>query len=321
MKPKLNFNKIKASHLVIYGIYTLAGLLFIALSIYEPDRFLTMRNFRNILVQASPRLILAIGMAFTLLTSGLDMSIGSVVFLSAAAGALMMEAGVSIVLSCLIILLIGISIGLFNGITASILGVYPLLTTLAVLYIARGIGLHISRGRIIGLPMEIHVLSDTFLNIPIPIWIAAFCMFLMHIILEYTPFGRQIYAVGNDEQIAKESGINVFKIKTMCYVISGLMASIGAIVWLGQLGTVSPTLGVDMEFVALIAAAVGGVSLAGGRGKIIPGVLVGTLILALISNILVILRASPYFYPVVQGIVILIAVLADTLKQKMETKN
>lgn len=297
----------------------LAFVIFLSVS---SGKFLTGANIMNILVQASPLLIVAIGMTFTIMTRGIDMSVGSVVFLSACVGSFLLSSGVGVVWACVGILAVGVLAGLVNGYVIAAFNVYPLLTTLAMLYAARGLGLNTIDGSLKILPPEIRfIASGNILSVPIPIIIALLVLIISHIVLLKTPFGRQVYAVGNDEKVAKEVGIPVFKIKVMVYAISGLLAGVAALVWVSQLMAVSPGMGKDLEFMAIICAVLGGVSLFGGEGKVFPGVFLGTLMVIILSNGLVVIGASPYIYPIVQGGVIFLAVLADTLKYRMSRAN
>jgi ribose transport system permease protein len=137
-----------------------------------------------------------------------------------------------------------------------------------------------------------------------------------HIVLTRTPFGRQIFAVGHNLEAARKAGVQTGRILLAVYLISGLCAAVAAMITLGQLGAVSPKFGEQREFAAIAAAVLGGTSLFGGRGNILPGALVGSLLIQTIENGLVLINANPYFYPMVIGAVIFAAIFLDSLRNR-----
>jgi ribose transport system permease protein len=149
-------------------------------------------------------------------------------------------------------------------------------------------------------------------DIPLPIVVFALVLAIAHVVLTRTPFGRQLYAVGNNLAAANKAGIRTKRLMAAVYVISGLCAALGGILSLAQLGAVSPTFGTNREFAAIAAAVLGGTSLFGGRGAVFPGTALGAVLIQSIENGLVILNADPYLYPLVTSAIIFLAVLIDS---------
>jgi len=284
-------------------------------------QFLTGQNVINILIQSSSLTILAIGMTFVLLTAGIDLSLGSVMFLSAAiAGKLVVNTGYPVWLACAIVLVLGLVFGLVNGLLIHRLRLIPFVVTLATFYVGRGLGLLISQTRAINLPESFLVIgSAKVAGIPFPILIMILVTLTSHLFLTHTPFGRQIYAVGEDKEKALKAGIPVHKIIIGVYIICGFCAALGGFVAIAQLGAVSPTFGYQREFMAIAAAVLGGMSLFGGKGKIIPGTIIGAILIQTTESGLVMVNANPYFYPIITGGVLFVIVLIDSLHHKRQS--
>ena len=277
--------------------------------------FLTVQNFLNILVQASALIIVATGMTFVLLTAGIDLSVGSIMFLAGVISGKLVVSGFSLWVAIPIIFLIGLLYGLLNGWAFIRFKITPFIVTLATLYIGRGFGLYLSDTRAVNLP-------DTFLNIssykvfgiPMPVIIMLVVLLLFHLVLTYTRFGRQIYAIGHDSTKAMKAGINVNGLLLKVYLISGFCAALGGAIAIAQLGAISPSFGLQYEFLAIAAAVLGGTSLFGGRGKLLPGTFIGAILIQMIQNGLVIINADPYIYPLVTSTIIFLIVMVDTLR-------
>jgi ribose transport system permease protein len=285
-------------------------------SIASP-RFFTLQNVMNILVQSSSLGILAAGMTFVLLTGGIDLSVGSIMFLSAAVAAKLALAGVPLSISFSAALVIGVGCGLLNALFIVHLKLLPFIVTLAALYVERGFALYLTATRAMNLPESILRLgAGRLAGIPLPIWFLSVTLIVMQLILSGTPFGRRIYACGHDVESARLAGVNTRAILTAVYMISGFCAAFGGVIAVAQLGAVSPTFGYQREFAAIAAAALGGASLFGGRGSVLPGALAGTLLIQTVESGLVIVNADPYFYPMVMAVIILLSVVLDALRRR-----
>lgn len=295
------------------ALFALVLIVFGAMS----PKFFTGANFLNILVQSSSTAIVAVGMTFVLLTAGVDLSVGSIMFLSAAVAGKMVLSGAPLPLALGAMLLIGMLFGLVNALFIARLRLIAFIVTLATLYLGRGIALWITQTRAMNLPASfLEIGSERFLWVPVPIWIFAMVVALAHFILSRSPFGRHIYAVGQDAEKARKAGINARLTLMWVYTISGVCAAIGAILSLAQLGAVSPTFGNNKEFSAIAAAVLGGTSLFGGRGKVFPGTVIGAVLIQSVENGLVIINADPYLYPLITSSIIFLAVLTDSARSQ-----
>ncbi len=298
--------------------FILLAVVFAGFAALSPElftRFFTKENLINILVQTASIGIVATGMTFVLLTAGIDLSVGAIMFLSAAVAGKLILAGQPIALAFATIIGIGILYGAFNAFLVTRLRILPFIVTLSTQFVGRGLGLLITETRAMNIPALVQIGTAKILRIPSPIWIFAAVLLIAHVTLTRMPFGRHIYAIGNDVEVAKKAGINTRRVLFVVYVVSGLCAAIGGLVFLSQLGAVSPKLGHQREFAAIAAAVLGGTSLFGGRGKVFPGTLLGAVLIQTVFNVLVILRANPYVYPLMTSSIIFLAVFMDSVRQ------
>jgi ribose transport system permease protein len=210
--------------------------------------------------------------------------------------------------------------GALNGLAVTRLGIKPFVVTLSTLYIGRGFALWLTETRALNLPESLLAVgSARFAGVPVPVLVLGTVLVAAHLTLQRTPFGRHLYAIGADPEVARRAGLPVKRLTLAAYAICGLLAALGGAVAVAQLGAVSPTFGRDREFAAISAAVLGGVSLFGGRGSVLPGVLLGALLMQTVENGLVIVNADPYLYPMVMATVIFVAVLLDSLKARART--
>jgi ribose transport system permease protein len=280
-------------------------------------KFYEATNLTNIVVQASSTAIVAIGMTFVLLTAGVDLSVGAAMYVGAGLAGKHVLGGGSFGEALLILAAAGLVFGLGNALLVTRLGIAPFVATLGTLYIGRGFGLWITETRAMNLPESfLHVGTQRWMGVPLPVWVFAFVLVLAHVVLTRTAFGRGLYAVGHNPEAARRAGLNVPLLIGSVYVISGFGAAIGAVLSLGQLGAVSPTFGLNREFAAIAAAVLGGTSLFGGRGGVFPGTVIGALLIQSVENGLVIVNADPYLYPLITSGIIFIAVAMDCLRQR-----
>lgn len=297
-----------------FAMLLVVGAVFSVLS----PRFLDPANLVNIVVQCASVGIVATGMTFVLLTAGIDLSVGAIMFVSAAVAGKMAAAGSSLPVLFAVILAIGALCGAVNAFFVTKAGVKAFVVTLSTLYIGRGLGLWITETRALNLPETmLQVGSARLLGAPVPAVVLALVLVASHVVLARTPFGRHVYAVGHDPAAARRAGLPVSRILFAVYVISGTLAALGGAVAIAQLGAVSPTFGREREFAAVAAAVLGGVSLFGGRGSVLPGVLLGAFLVQTVENGLVIVNADPYLYPLVMACVIFLAVLLDSVKRRV----
>ncbi|MCR9237022.1 MAG: ABC transporter permease [Alphaproteobacteria bacterium] len=292
---------------------TILGLLIIVVvfSLLTPV-FLTAPNLINILQQSSLNAVIALGMTLVIISGGIDLSVGPTAALSAVIGATLMVAGVPIYVAILAALGVGILCGLFNGVLVAYAGLQPFIVTLGGLSLYRALALIYTGGNpVFGIPPEFRALTNgTLLGIPNPVIIVAIIALLLWILLNKTPLGEYILAVGGNEEAARIAGVPVAKTKVATFVISGSLASIAAMILVGRLGAAEPTIGNLWELDAIAAAAIGGASLMGGKGSIV-GTLIGAIILGALRNGLTLMNVQAFYQLLATGIIIIAAMLID----------
>ncbi|MBA7556351.1 Ribose import permease protein RbsC [subsurface metagenome] len=304
-----------------YGFVIVFVLLFIGLSI-GTQHFLSVSNIMNFLHAAVPLLVVTPGLALVIMTRKLDISIGSIVYLTAGIGAVLIyRKGVPFIPALLIMMISGLLCGAINGSIVVFLRVNPFITTLGTMFVFRGIALQVTNQRVITLPQALRKLGHISVGpLFIDILIVLVILFFIHFIKMKTKFGRYIVAIGSNAEVAQRMGVRVEKISFITFVLSGFFASMGGTFSMLQLGSVTQYMGFGMEFKAIAAIVIGGISLFGGRGTMIPGLLLGVYTLAIIENGLNHIGASPYVYPFVRGGLIFIAMYADSLKLKYQMR-
>jgi ribose transport system permease protein len=280
------------------------------------DRFLTASNLLQVLAQAAPTVVVATGMTFVLLTGGVDLSVGALMFIGAGLAGHVALAGGPLWAAGILMVACGTAGGAVNAALVTRVGLVPFVATLATLYIGRGVGRWITETRAMNLPEAVLAFgAASWLGVPVIVWAAALVAAAGQFVLSSTPFGRQVYAVGANADAARKAGVDVRGVTAAVYVISGACAGLAGLLALARLGAVSPRFGELYEFDAITAAVLGGTSLYGGRGRVLPGAVVGTLLLKIIFNALVLVQANPYLYPLITAAVIFAAVLVDTLRR------
>lgn len=283
----------------------------------QSPKFLESGNLVNIVVQASSTGIVAVGMTFVLLTAGVDLSVGAIMFVAAAVAGKMALAGWPLPIILPVMVAVALMFSACNAFFVTKVRVAAFIVTLATLFIGRGLGLRITETRAMNLPDSFLELgSARWLGVPLPALLFGGVLLVAHLVLTRTPFGRQVFAIGHDVEMAKKAGIRTGRVLAAVYLISGLCAAFAAMVSLGQLGAVSPKFGEQKEFAAIAAAVLGGTSLFGGRGNVFPGTLLGALLIQAIENGLVVVNADPYLYPMITSVVIFISVWLESLRNR-----
>ncbi|MEH6775068.1 MAG: ribose ABC transporter permease [Cereibacter changlensis] len=289
----------------------LVGLIVVSvLMTFASDNFFTVDNVLNVLRQVSVVGILAVGMTFVILTGGIDLSVGAVMALAGTAAAgVMVNMGLHGGLGIAAALLVGVGLGLFNGALVAWGKMPAIIVTLATMGIARGLGLIYSGGYpISGLPGWVSWFGVGRIGIiPVPVIIMIVVYALAWVLLQGTSFGRHVYAIGGNETAARLSGVRTRQVKLAVYAISGLTASLAAIVLTGRLMSGQPNAGVGFELDAIAAVVLGGTAIAGGRGLIL-GTLIGAVLLGILNNGLNLMGINPYLQDVIKGLIILLAI-------------
>lgn len=301
-----------------YGIYSSVIILFLIFGALFPKAFLSIYNIRNILVSASVVGTMAVGMTFLILTTSIDLSVGSVAYFAVAVGVLgLKEFGISPFTGILLMIALSTAVGALNGLQVAKLKMVPLIATLAAMDIFRGLGLEITdAASIYGMPDAVSFIGIGSVGpIPMPV-IVLFASYLVgYFILEKTRFGMFVFAVGNDPEAAYKAGIDVSFIRFMVYLIHGIFVGIASVILCARLDGVVPAMGVGMEFDVITAVILGGTSFSGGFGNI-WGSLVGAVLIVMINTALNILNVSAFYYDIFKGSVIILAVILDTFRQR-----
>ena len=325
------------SHWLRYGLIAggIAAVLAI-LNVFTSGHLLEPGNIINVLRQITYNAILAIGQTFVIIAAGIDLSIGSLVSLTGVVMALFVNSShLTGPLLVAATLLVGIAIGGFAGFVNAIpvvkLNMPPFITTLAMMLMARGLAYNISHGTPIAIETDAFTLTGTgyifdqlrastgFPGIPVAvIWMAIIAL-LFGTLLARTRFGRYVYALGGNEEAARLAGINVARVKTLVYVISGACAGIAGLLLMARFSSGSPQTGLGYELQAIAAVVVGGTSLVGGRGTI-AGTFAGALLIGALYNAMNLLHIESYTQEIVLGAVILAAVSIDEVRKRYMSK-
>ncbi len=274
------------------------------------DVFLTWGNLANILLATSIIGILAIGAAFVIGSAGIDLSVGSLMALTGVLSVIVVQYyALPWFLIFPLCLIIGLSVGAINGYLIGYINIIPLVVTLGMLSIARGLAFIFSDGRpIYGLPEPLLFIGQgSVINIPVPIIIFIIVGACAHITLFHTRFGVHNLAIGSNEKATRKAGILVGRHKLFLYALSGLLAAIAGLLFMARVNAADPSAGVMYELTAISAAIIGGTSLFGGRASII-GAMLGALIMGVLQNGLTLLGISAYYQELALGIVLISAV-------------
>jgi ribose transport system permease protein len=298
------------------------AVMCIALSIAS-EHFLTVDNLINVFRQSAVNALLGLGQLAVIITAGIDLSVGSILGFCCVLAALMLKAGVSPWLALPAALAAGTLLGLINGLLLTKLRLpHPFIPTLGMMNVARGLALVMSGGFAISeLPASFRFWgAGTIAYIPVPILVVIFFCVLFHLLLTRTTPGRDIFAIGGNKQAALLSGIPVNLRLNTVYAASGFMSAVAGIVLAGRMNSGFPLAGVGAELDAIAAVIIGGASFFGGVGTV-SGTLVGALIIGVLRNGLNLLDVSAYWQTVVIGVVIVIAVWVDVLRQRADARG
>ncbi|HCR3465029.1 TPA: ribose ABC transporter permease [Proteus mirabilis] len=293
-------------------------LLIVVVSTLSPN-FFTLNNIFNILQQTSVNAIMAVGMTLVILTSGIDLSVGSLLALTGAVAASMVGADVNALVAVVGALALGAAIGGVTGVIIAKGKVQAFIATLVMMLLLRGVTRVYTDGSPIN--TEFSDNADLFswfgigrpFGIPTPIWLMMIVFLSAWYVLHHTRLGRYIYALGGNEAATRLSGISVDKIKIIVYALCGLLAALASVIEVARLSSAQPMAGNGYELDAIAAVVLGGTSLAGGKGRIM-GTLIGALILGFLNNALNLLGISSNYQMIVKAVVILLAVLVDNKK-------
>lgn len=299
------------SHFGVLSISVVFVLLFIFFSV-RADAFLTPENLVNVLRQIAPTVIVAMAMTFVITTGQIDLSVGSVLGLSAALLGIWAATGNGLI-ALVGTLVLGLVVGLTNGALAAYGRMQSFIVTLAALTAFRGVALYATEGY--STPIDSTFLlpigQGKFLGLYTPTWIAIATVALAWYVFNHTRFGRYVIAVGSNAESLRRSGVDIRKIQMGVLALTGVAAALAGVITAARLASGSPNSGTMFELEVITAVVLGGTSLMGGRGSVI-GSAIGALTLGIISNGLVLLRVDVYWVPIVQGLILVLAILMNT---------
>ena len=300
------------------GIILSLIILCVIISILSP-RFLTVANLTNVLSQATVSAIISVGEFLAILTAGIDLSIGSILAISIMMlGIVAVNMQMNPILAIMLALAVGTLIGLFNGLLLTKLRLpHPFISTMGTKMIGRGLALAVTAAQpISGFASSIQFLGSSFIGpIPASVILVGVVYAIMFVFMTRTSTGRHIYAVGGNVEASRLSGINVHKVLLIVYSLSGFFAALAGLLLVGRVNAAYPLAGVDYETDAIAAVIIGGASFSGGVGKIVNTV-IGVLIIAVLRNGLNLLNVDSAFQTVAIGVVIILAVYLDVVRQK-----
>lgn len=300
-------------------VWPILVIVFLGFTVALPDSFLTSRNIEFLLYSSAGLGAIALGEAICLLSGHFDLSVGAVAGFTAMVGANALAnwvPGLPGVAGIVVILGLGAFIGMLNGFSVGYLGVNPFLQTLSFLIIFEGGVLAISPYPVSNLPDSyLYIGNAEIAGIPFAVFLLVGIFALFGLILKYTKFGLKVYAVGGNKDASKEAGIDTKRVTLVVYILSGTLAALGGLIYTGYLSAATPALADNDLFPAFAACIIGGISLFGGRGKL-TGALAGVLLLGTIEAGLVMLAVDPNIIRVINGIVLISAVLFFTYAER-----
>ncbi|MFT4044037.1 MAG: ABC transporter permease [Gordonia sp. (in: high G+C Gram-positive bacteria)] len=317
LNKAINLHRIKILCAENGTIVALAVLL-IVFTVLNP-RFISTYNIETIVLSMAEIGLIAIPLALLVMTGSIDLSVGSVASLGAVAGTLTMKSTGVTWLGIIAGIVVGVVAGLFNALFVELLNLNPLVVTLGFLNVWGGLALYLTNGRTIsGLPDDSRAIGQwtLFGSIPLTMVLLVAAIMVAWLVLNYSPFGRQILAVGGNSRAAFLMGINVRGVRIKLFVLTGAVSGFAGVLMALKLQSASPSLGSGFEFTALTVVLLGGVTVAGGQGKI-SGVVAGLLFVGALKNGLVILGISQFLQTMIVGLTLVIAVSLDESMQRV----
>lgn len=276
----------------------------------QSDKIFLVSNIINIGVAVAILGVLAVAQMVVVISGGLDISIGSTTSLTTVAVAMILRGGVPTVWGVLIALAVGLAAGAVNGLIIVVLSINPIIVTLATFSAFAGIAYVMSDGLQIAVNQQFFLDLGTskFLGVPYPVWVLAVFALLTHLYIRYTVVGRHVYAMGSNENAARNTGISLARYRLGVYAYSGFAGGVAGLLSVASNGLgEATTAGADQGLTAITAALLGGAALTGGRGSI-PGAVLGVVLLGVLDNGLVLINANPFYSQIVVGALLIIAV-------------
>jgi simple sugar transport system permease protein len=294
------------------GLALVLLTLVVIVTVSSPT-FLTTGNVLNVFRQAAPNLIVAVAMTLVITSGGIDLSVGSTLAVVGVLSAVLLSAGCSWWVVVLLMLGFGSVIGLMNGLLVTLGGLPPFIATLATLSILRGVAQLVTKGYSIPVPPNsafIELGRGFFLSIPYPILIAGLALGIGYILFARTQFGIYVIGIGSNEEAVRRNGVDTNGVKVKVYVFSGLLAATAGMITSARLASGSSYSGIGFELDVISAVVLGGTNLFGGDGTLL-GTFLGTIILAVIGNGLILLQVSPFYEQIIKGVILVIAIILN----------
>lgn len=313
MKNKIDWSK--------YGILFAWIILIVAFSIIEPA-FIKVTNVLNILRQVAIIGVCSVGMTMVILTGGMDLSVGSVIGVSAVAGSMLLSRNLPYALVLLIVIGIGVVSGAVNAFFINKIEIAPIIMTLGMMTSLRGLAYILSDGfPIYGIPEGFLTIGQGYVGpIPVPVIIMILCFIVGYIILNKMVLGRSIYGIGGNDEAARLAGVNVKKIIYKVYCMAGGLYALAGLILMARVNSGQPKAGEGYEMDVITGCVLGGISISGGEGKI-TGVIIGVLLMGTLTNGMVLLNIPEFWQRVVKGIVLILAVSVDSLAKKQKERS
>ena len=304
----------------IYRSVLILLVICVFATILSPS-FLSVTNLFNVFKQITVAGIVGCGMTFVILSGGIDLSVGSILGLSGVLASGVLASTGNTAVAVAVSLTVGIACGAVNGFFVSVCGIPPFISTLGMMTLLRGVILVYTKGSPIPIKSDAYKFfgKGSIAGIPVPVIILIIVFLLAHYILTQTSYGRSVYAVGGNREAARLSGIRVKTSEFLVYTLNGLMCGMAGLILTARLGSAQSTSGTGIEMDAIAAVILGGTSLSGGVGFVLPTV-VGAMIMGIIDNILTLMNVNPHATNIVKGAVILIAVLVDKKVKDLSAK-
>ncbi|MDI3472156.1 MAG: rhamnose transport system permease protein [Thermotogaceae bacterium] len=312
----MELKKIIKSRELTVGLVMIGLIVFFSLS---SERFLTTNNIKNILLQVSSIGVASIGMTMIIITGGIDVSAGSILGIVAVTLGKAATNGFPAWLSIILGILVGLALGSVNASFIALLGIPPIIVTLGMMSLLRSLAYTFLGGRwIASLPGAVRWMGlGKILNVPVPIWLTIILVAYFSYFMRYRPLGRYIYAVGNSLEAARVSGVDTKRILFFVYALAGLMYGIAGAIVVGRAGIVQTNTGNNFELQVIAATVLGGTSILGGKGTIVGSIL-GSLLVAVLSNGLILLNVPALTEGLIIGVLILGSVAIDVIKNRGE---
>ncbi len=301
-----------------FGMIMVFLILFMACWLFIPN-FKSIINMKGLGLSISMAGMVACGMLFCLAAGDLDLSVGSIIACAGVTTAVVINQTDSVIIGIAAGIGISAAFGFFNGFVIAKLQINALITTLATMQIARGLGYIIGGGKSVGIAVpEFYQLGiSSFAGIPTPVWITLFCFIFFGILLNKTTYGRNMLAIGGNEEAARLAGVNVVRTKIIIFTVCSTVAGFAGIILAARMTSGQPMAALGFELTAISACVLGGVSLKGGIGKL-SYVIAGVLILGTVENAMNLLNIDTFTQYVIRGSILLIAVIIDRQKQNIQ---